>query len=147
MNGRQFLPHFPKKSTRAGLAILFLVVSLNVYGLTLETRTFTCPVCGTEFEYEIAMSGTAFGKRLDHKLVSAIRSPWPIPQCPTCGFVLYKDEFTDQELQELKTFILADEYQSIPADNTPHYFLAYIAEYLGLDTSIRISQEESRILY
>ena len=128
---RQGLPLRTRFRVQVLLIVALLMVGADARGLTLDIVDFTCPVCETEFEYQIAMSGTAFGRRLDLKRIGPIMSPWPMPQCPDCGLVLFKDEFGEDELADLIPYVRSDEYQSISRENTPYYFFAHILEHFG----------------
>ena len=88
MNSGRFSSHFSLGTRCAAFTVLMVLFSFNAYGLEIVTEKFVCPADGTDFEYDIAISGTVTEKRLDLKLVGYIISPWPVPQCPTCGFVL-----------------------------------------------------------
>ena len=73
----------------------------------------TCPLCKTKFKAVVDFSGTSFGKRLDLKPIGAIRSPWRIPVCPKCQFVLFADKFSDDELKVLGEFVASEAYKEI----------------------------------
>ena len=44
-------------------------------------------------------SGTSFGHFLDGRLHGAIQSPWPLVSCPGNGFVIYKDDYSADEIK------------------------------------------------
>ena len=116
-------------------SVSIFLTPVELHASTLGKKSFKCPVDGVEFEYTIAMSGTSWGKRLDLRPTGPIVSPWPIPQCPECGFILYKTEFTEKELQTLKAYVLSDDYRRIDRANVPYYFLASLKRMMGGDSA------------
>lgn len=98
---------------------------------TLGTSEFTCPIDGEIFEATVAMSGTSWGRRFDLKQLGPIYQPWPKPKCPTSGFVMYREEFTEAELGSLRPFIWSNHYQLLKDKHTPHYLAALTEEKLG----------------
>jgi uncharacterized protein (DUF2225 family) len=69
------------------------------------------------------LSGTQFGENLDLKPIGTIASPWPIAKCPSNGFVIFKDDFTKEELRRLEVFVQTPEYQKLQKVES-NYFLA-----------------------
>lgn len=118
-----------------GLFIWLLTLSLThiVFGLTFKEVEETCPLCGTTFKTRRAMSGTTWGRRLDLRPIGPIASPWTIPVCPNCRFVLFKDKFDNEEVERLRLFVQSQGYQNL-AQNHPSYFLlGKIYEFMGRD--------------
>ena len=95
-------------------------------------REFKCPLGGEVFKSTVAMSGTSWGQRFDLKKLGPIYQPWPTPVCPTNGFVMYKESFTEEELANLKSFIASDNYQQLRAQHSTHYLAAKMEERLGI---------------
>ena len=89
---------------------LLLIPCVLLMSLTLGTKKYVCPIDGTEFEALIAYSGTSYGAQLDFKRTGPIYSPWPIAQCPECGFVIYDDKAPAKEIDQLKPFILEGDF-------------------------------------
>lgn len=91
-------------------------------------RTYTCPLCSKNFESFTARSGTSFGSRLDFKEVGPIRSPWPIPRCSHCGFVIYSKELDEAKKATLRLFVASDAYAPVWKGHTHYYCMGLILE-------------------
>ncbi|NVJ97354.1 MAG: hypothetical protein HWE25_04325 [Alphaproteobacteria bacterium] len=113
------------------LAVFTAFCSQPTTASILDTSEFTCPLDGEVFEATTAMSGTSWGQRFDLKQLGPIYQPWPKPKCPTSGFVMYRDNFSEAELNALKTFIWSDHYQQLKTKHTPHFLAALTEEKLG----------------
>lgn len=98
---------------------------------TLGAVNTKCPLCGAEFKYTAAMSGTSFGSRLDFKEVGAIYQPWPIPQCPECRYAFFNGEETLSPAIKrlLGAYIESPDFKDIP-EKAPSYF--YLARFMEL---------------
>ena len=102
-----------------------------VPAMTLRNKAFVCPIDGTEFEQTIALSGTQFGMRLDMKPLGPTPAPWPIPSCPECRFPLFKDEFTEEEIDRYREFVETRQFREETADSPPYFALAKVKAYDG----------------
>jgi hypothetical protein len=97
--------------------------------MTFATVELTCPYDGTKFKFDEMMSGTVFDRSFDLQQFGAIRSPAPLAECPTNGFVFAK-EFSAEELEHLRPLILSSEYQGLRQE-TLYYRAAWIIERSG----------------
>ena len=79
----------------------------------------------------MAGSGTSFGQRTDMKRLGPIASPWTIPQCPGNKFIIYKENFTPEELKKYTNIIESSEYKNIPENAPTYYYLARFFEMSG----------------
>lgn len=108
--------------------LLVLAISLlsahNVNASTVSEVELKCPVGGKSFKTILAMSGTQFGQNLDLKPYGPIISPWPVAKCPENGFVIYKNDFTKQELASITEYVLSNEYQSLQKVESNYYLIA-----------------------
>jgi uncharacterized protein (DUF2225 family) len=93
----------------------------------------TCPMCHTTFKAVIDLSSSRQGMRLDLKPVGSIPAPWAIPKCPKCGFIVYKQEWEEEEQLQVQQFVNSDEYKTLLTDNSTYYILAKIYEHVGMD--------------
>lgn len=103
------------------IAIFSLALSLAVPlagAHTTSVQEFACPLGGESFKQTMAASGFQAGVMLDFKPYGQIASPWPLPVCPTNGFVIYKRDFLPEEIENLKSLIGTPQY---PLDSPPHY--------------------------
>ncbi|PID66347.1 MAG: hypothetical protein CR975_03290 [Gammaproteobacteria bacterium] len=96
--------------------------------LTVSTNEYTCPIGGEKFTATVPASGTSFGTRTDLKPYGPIQAPWTIPQCPTNKFVMFKEDFTAEELATFKQIIESDAYKAIPENSSEYYYLAKLYE-------------------
>jgi hypothetical protein len=78
---------------------------------------FTCPIGGETFKQNQTSSGFQAGAMLDFKPYGAIHAPWPLPTCPINGFVMFKNNFTSEELELLKPLI----EESIYKQSSQHF--------------------------
>lgn len=113
------------------LLLLFLIFNTILMSSTVKTEEFTCPIGGEKFKQLMAMSGYQAGTRTDLMPYGAIIAPWPIPQCPENKLVMYKEKFTEKELEYLKEIIESKEYKEIPRDAPARYYLAKTYEMLN----------------
>lgn len=117
------------KKILASAAILLLCQPVSA--MTLVKQEYVCPIGGETFTQTVPRSGTSFGMRTDFKAIGAIASPWTIPQCPSNKFVLFKDDFTPEELQTYKKIIESTDYKAIADDSSEYYYLAKLFEGSG----------------
>ena len=92
----------------------------------------TCPLCDTTFTTILDMSGTQFGMRLDLKPVGPIAAPWKVPVCTKCGFVMFDDELSEEQLAKCKTIVDSPEYQK-HRDRASYYQMGRLYEQLERD--------------
>ena len=93
--------------------------------------TFTCPIGGEKFEGMVVLSGYQAGQRLDFRPYGAIVAPAPLPKCPGNGFVMYKDEFSEEELAKLGPIVASKEYQAMQKQHRTYFLAAYLEEKMG----------------
>ncbi len=126
---------WPCRLLIASVALLVATATVTqVYALTLFDAEFICPIGGEKFTAKAVGSYSQFGMRLDFKPLGALIAPIPLPVCPQNGFVMYKSEFTETELDKLKPLVLSDEYRRNRAENTDYYMVAYLRERMGADS-------------
>jgi hypothetical protein len=123
--------------SRFALLLMCLLVWMKMTDSVMANRVmprlFTCPLCGTEFRGKVAVSGTQFGMRLDFMPIGQIAAPWPMPVCPKCRFVLFKDageDYAPDEIEKLKKLVASDSYAKLPKEAPSYQRLALIRERL-----------------
>ena len=84
-----------------------LLGSLSTFGVPLAIMHKVCPIGGEEFKDSY------------------------VPQCPTNKFVMFKNEFTEEELKKYEKIINSEEYREIPRNSNKYYYLARFYEMLG----------------
>jgi hypothetical protein len=72
--------------------------------------------------------------RLDLKPVGPIAAPWNIPKCPNCHFIVYNNELSDKDREQLLRFVNSKGYRDISNDNSTYFLLARIYEAIGMDS-------------
>jgi len=70
------------------------------YAMTIGEEYFICPIDNQQFKTHANYSGTSFGMRLDMKPLGPIPAPWLLPTCPKCGFPLFKEEFSNEDIKK-----------------------------------------------
>jgi hypothetical protein len=104
--------------------IAVFVVPTVAGAMTFSEVEVTCPLGGEVFTATLARSGTKFGTFLDFRPFGPIASPTPLAKCPANGFVIYKEEFTDDELRQLTPYVESEDYQSLQKKQTNYYLAA-----------------------
>lgn len=122
---------FNKQNLVTSIAIVILLSPFASNALTFYPVERECPLGGERFSFTSVSSYTQFGKRLDLKPIGAMMAPMPLAICPNNGFIMYKSDFSEVELNNLEKFVLSAEYQSLRDTNTDYYLLAKIYEYLN----------------
>lgn len=84
-----------------------LLVSLSTFGIPLIRSNNICPIGGEKFKDS------------------------HVPQCPTNKFVMFKNDFTEEELKKYEKIINSKEYREIPGNSNKYYYLARFYELLG----------------
>lgn len=113
------------------LASASLMFATHAGASTIMQVKLTCPVGGEKFETVLAGSGTSYGQNLDFRPYGPIISPWPVARCPSNGFIIYKDEFTNEELAQLKLFVASVHYQQMAKRHTNYYLIAQLLKYMN----------------
>ena len=98
-----------KKKLKLNRIILggILLGSLSIFGVPLMITHKVCPIGGEKFKDSY------------------------VPQCPTNKFVMFKNEFTEEELKKYEKIINSEEYREIPRNSNKYYYLARFYEMLG----------------
>lgn len=99
--------------------------------MTMLPVDYVCPVGGETFTAQTVGSGTAYGHFLDGQLYGPIGSPWPLVQCPGNGFLLYKRDFSAEEIARLTPYVESAEYQVLRHTETSYGLLARVLRHMG----------------
>lgn len=89
----------------------------------LYVTKFTCPIGGEEFESLSLITNRNNKMRPGWRPLSTIDSPTPLPVCPSNGFVISKSEYSEQELNNLRSIITTPEYKNTFAEKHASYYL------------------------
>ena len=124
----------------AQTAITALVAGLaasSASATTVFEREFVCPIGGEEFKANVIGSTSTFGQRADGRPYGGV-AVWPIPECPSNGLLLFKDDFTPEEIAILRVAIATDEFQAMRSEETSRYRLYWLLGELGRPIGQRI---------
>jgi len=75
-------------------------------------KEMVCPVCGNTFYARLDMSGAQSDMRLDLKPLGVVSWPWLLPDCPKCGFVVYKLPLSAAEQAKCRQIVASEEYKA-----------------------------------
>lgn len=117
----------------AGALLLTAVSATSALSLTMGKQEFTCPIGGEKFTAEVVNSHTQFGMRLDLRPVGAMLAPIPLPVCPGNGFVMFKNDFTPEDIKALEPIVLSDDYRQARKQHTDYYMVAFMRAKLGAE--------------
>ena len=87
---------------------------------TFAPKDFVCPVGGEAFTADMVASNSTFGARPDGKPYSPLPVV-PRAECPGNGFVLFRPDFTPEEIAILSKVVASPEYQAMRASETQYY--------------------------
>jgi uncharacterized protein (DUF2225 family) len=93
-------------------------------------REMACPVCGHEFYAKLDSSAQQADMRLDLKPVGPEAAPFLLPDCPKCGFVVYKIPIPRAELAKCRAVVASPEYQK-SLKRSSYYRAGLLYENLG----------------
>jgi len=121
---------------RAGLVAIGLAAAIGINSAPVTAHTmrmvdYVCPIDGEKFSAATTMSYTVFGQRLDGRPIGALPVPTMHPVCPTSGFMMYKAEFSAEEIGLARRLVESDEYRRLKQTETPHFLAAVMAERVG----------------
>jgi len=123
-------------SIALGLASAITCTQASSAPLTVEIP-YVCPIGGEQFKQTERVAIYREGTMLDLKPYGSYDGLPPPAVCPKNGFVMYRKQFSDSELEKLKIFIASPEYAKLVETETPRYRAAKIAMFLQ-DTDVKI---------
>lgn len=129
------------KRIAIGLGVLWSALAGPAMAMTFMKVDYVCPVGGERFSASTMGSGTSFGHFLDGRVFGAIQSPWPLVQCPGNGFVLFRDEYSKDELQALTAYVESDDYQRLRDTETSYWLLSRLMQVIKAP-----AQEQASVL-
>lgn len=99
---------------------------------TFVEEDFVCPIGGEKFTASVVASNSGFGARPDGKPYSPL-PVYPVTECPDNGFLIFKKEWTDDELAALEEAIKTEEFQRIRKEETTYYRLWWLQKQINGD--------------
>ncbi|MGB3471645.1 MAG: hypothetical protein WBA51_12555 [Erythrobacter sp.] len=125
----------PARIAMACLAAAVAVSSASA--TTYFEEEFVCPIGGEKFKAKVIASTSTFGQRADGRPYGGVAN-WPIPECPSNGLPLFKDDFTPEEIAVLRVAIATDEFKAMRVHDTARYRLYWLLGELGTPIANRI---------
>ena len=119
------------------LILVLLLTPAAAQAHTTMSAKYACPVDGTEFTALLTGSDTTRGMMLDLQPIGMGSYPWPVGQCPTDGMVMYKNDFTPEEIAILKEYVPSPEYQAMVKGDASCWKIAKLKEKLGVPLNER----------
>lgn len=98
-------------------------------GLFLDEMT--CPVDGEVFTAIVGANAESQGQRLDTRRLGAVVEPIPLPVCPTTGFVIYRRDFTPEQIALAQELVDSTEFRYQVRTGNEYTVAAWLAERLG----------------
>lgn len=89
------------------------VLCANAYGAEYQ-ETFTCPLTGVSFDYDVAYHAQADGFMLDMQPYGKQFKYRTLPECPNSAFVMYKDHFSKKEVRRLRPLVKQAQFAQQP---------------------------------
>ncbi len=112
-------------------ALCLALAPLLARAATLVEAELVCPLDGETFKTTIAVPDTPINFHLDLKPTGETVAPWPLVKCPSSGFVMYKRDFSEDELARLRPFVRSAEYRALSEAHTNYYLSARLRAHLG----------------
>ena len=99
---------------------------------TAVAGTVVCPIDGKTFRYDDPPNDPIRGRHLDMKPIASYPTPWPLPQCPANGFIVYKlGTFSAEELEKLRAFVASPRYREMLNTHSKYYIAAILRREAG----------------
>lgn len=114
------------------IAVLFLLYAVPAHARLDRPQDFVCPLDGRAFAAAQPVSGTSFGIWLDLQPFGPIAAPWPLPECPEDGFLLYKKEFSAEELAVFRAYTASGEYRALRETPGQYWRFSHLLEREGV---------------
>ncbi|MDO9076930.1 MAG: hypothetical protein Q7U72_05690 [Brevundimonas sp.] len=80
-----------------------------------------CPVGGEQFTHTTTASMSTWGERPDGKPYGSWTFPLALPECPTNGLIVFREEFSRAEKATLQRLIADPAYRALRSSDTPYY--------------------------
>ncbi|MBK6897076.1 MAG: hypothetical protein IPH06_10845 [Alphaproteobacteria bacterium] len=98
---------------------------INPIGHHLYFEEYKCPVGGETFQALTLGVHSTYGMYLDLKPISYMDMSTPVPVCPSNGFVIFKENFSKEELDKIKIIIKSETYKKIFKEKNASNYLYY----------------------
>lgn len=105
---------------------------------TFFEEEFVCPIGGEKFKAKVVGSNSSFGQRPDGRPYSPL-PVYPVIECPENGFLLFDEDFTEDELTALASAIETPEFNALRETETQHYRVWWLKEKAGRGLGSQVS--------
>ena len=120
------------------LALASFVAAPPAHATTYAEEEFVCPIGGETFKALVVMSNSSFGQRPDGRAYSPL-PVYPVVECPENGFLMFDEDFTEEELTVLEAAIATPEFKAMRETETQHYRVWWLKEKAGREPLSKIS--------
>ena len=98
-----------KRNLSALITAGLVMCASNSFSIRIVTKEYTCPIGNEKFRAGISLP----------------------QQCPENKFVMFKENFTKEELKKYEKIINSKEYKAIPQNSPKEYYLGRFYEMAG----------------
>ncbi|MGM0599240.1 MAG: ankyrin repeat domain-containing protein [Candidatus Rifleibacteriota bacterium] len=100
------------------VSLLFLLLNCKISAANkFNSERFKCPLCNIDFSvFAETKSDTDSAMAIDGQPLSF--KPAPLPQCPLCGGVFTRKNYTEKEINELKRIVWSKAYQKTGSESS-----------------------------
>jgi hypothetical protein len=96
----------------------------------MDMAEYKCPICGEEFDHMTQFSYTIIGRNLDFKPFGMASIPTPVPECPKCDFVFFRNMFSEEDINKIKEKLQINNIFEFEPNMPNYYYLAKECELL-----------------
>jgi hypothetical protein len=119
-----------RRLTLAFVALAFASLPQTAQTTTMFEVKRSCPIGGESFKgFEIG-SSSSWGHRPDGRSYGSLPI-YPLPECPSNGFVMFEDKFSSSEIATLAQFVESPEYQRMRITETSYYRAWWLMNKIG----------------
>ena len=111
-----------QKNMKKILLVLFMLGSMNTFSVIPYEKEWTCPVDNEKFKVTY----------------TDVVSYNELPVCPTSKFVMFKKDYTQEEIQKYKEIVNSKEYRNLRPETKVYYRLEKLMEMSGLYSNFKI---------
>jgi len=130
------MPNFGfNKMLQILFGLVLLIGNTSANALVIRATPMICPIDGEKFEAYLSLSYTIAGRYLDLKPYGAVAAPQPVAKCPTSGFLIWKDNFSEEELARLSDFLQTETWRKLKEHHTDYYLIAKLQEHVDYSPS------------
>lgn len=124
----------PAVSLSTIMLALTVAVGGTAQAVTFTEIEFVCPLDGQKVRGSVFTSLTRVGVRLDlRRVIRGSPKLLPLPLCAESKFPIYRDDFSADEIEQIRGIVTTPEYKIARQANTDHFMAAFVAERLDAE--------------